>query len=552
MSGEPLKLAPTGVPHLDEILGGGIPVYSVNMVAGASGTGKSILTQQMMYHNCREDVRGIFFTTLSEPAFKMIRYQQQFSYFDLDRLNENLFYVDIGQVLREKGLDETMNVIRQTVEEREARFIAVDSFKALHDLAGTSSEVRRFAYDLAVGLAAWTCTSFLVGEYTEAEILGEPIFAVADGIVYMTNPKQGMQNVRRSNVAKMRGMSYFTGDHPFSITEDGISVHPRIKTPPAPPAVHVTGETVSTGVPGVDEMMRGGIPKGSVTLAAGGAGTGKTLLSLHFIMEGAQGGEPGLYVTFQETPDHLKAIAAGFGWDLDAAIRAGLLKVLYTSPVEMGVDEHTQAIKAAIGEIGAQRVAIDSLMDIEIATPNKVRFKDYVYSLVNEFRARGITSVLTNEIPELFGPLQLSAHGISFISDNVVLLRYVEIGSTLRRGISVLKVRGRDHDKTVREFEITADGLHILPGFGDWVSVLSGQPRPFEPAAAGRGRASVNLENQLLERLVRSGPATAAELARKLAVRQSEIHAVLDDLTQQGFVAADRSPGGQVVYKWKG
>jgi circadian clock protein KaiC len=551
MSGEPLKLVPTGVPNLDAILGGGIPLYSVNIIAGPSGSGKTILTQQIMFHNCRDNVRGIFFTTLSEPAFKMIRYQQQFDYFDLDRLNENLFYVDIGQVLRDRGLDEALKVISQHVEEREASFIAVDSFKAIHDLAGTRPEARRFGYDLAVGLAAWTCTSFLVGEYTEEEILSEPIFAVADGIFYLTNPKQGMQNVRRLNVSKMRGMNYFTGDHPCTISADGITVYPRIKTPPTPPRVHIAGDTVSTGIAGLDEMMRGGIPKGSVTLTAGGAGTGKTLVSLHFILEGARQGEPGLYITFQETPDHLKAITRGFGWDLDAFIERGLLKVLYTSPVEMGVDEHTQTIKAAIDEIGAQRVVIDSLMDIEIATPDKVRFKDYVYSLVNDFRARGITSMLTNEIPELFGPLQLSAHGISFISDNVILLRYVEIGSSLRRGISVLKMRGRDHDKAVREFEITSDGLHILGAFGDWVSVLSGQPQPFEQPAAGRVRAWVSVENRVVEALARRGQAPAVELARTLSLRQAEVQEALEALVGQGFVEVETAEGRR-VYRWKG
>jgi circadian clock protein KaiC len=555
MSGEPLKLVPTGVPNLDDILGGGIPLYSVNIIAGPSGSGKTILTQQILFYNCRQgsdgDVRGVFFTTLSEPAFKMIRYQQQFAYFDPERLNESLFYVDIGQVLREKGLDETLKTVSQHVEEREARFIAIDSFKAIHDLAGSRPEARRFGYDLAVGLAAWACTSFLVGEYTEEEILSEPIFAVADGIFYLTNPKQGMQNVRRLNVSKMRGMNYFTGDHPFTISEEGITVYPRIKTPPVPPSVSITGESVSTGIPGLDEMMRGGIPRGTVTLTAGGAGTGKTLVSLHFMVKGAQENEPGLYVTFQETPDHLKATARGFGWDLEDFIQRGLLKVLYTSPVEMGVDEHTQTIKAAIDEIGARRVVIDSLMDIEIATLDKVRFKDYVYSLVNDLRSRGITSMLTNEIPELFGPLQLSAHGISFISDNVILLRYVEIGSSLRRGISVLKMRGRDHDKAVREFEITTDGLNILGGFGEWVSVLSGQPQPIERSAASRTRASVDVENRIVEALARRGQASAVELARALSLHQIETQEVLESLAQAGFAEAE-SIGGTSTYRWKG
>jgi circadian clock protein KaiC len=552
MSREPIKTAATGVPNLDAILGGGVPLYSVNIIAGSSGTGKTILTQQMMYHNCRDEVTGIFFTTLSEPSFKMIRYQQQFDYFDLERLNENLFYVDLGQVLRDKGLDEALGVIQRNVEERGANFIAVDSFKAIHDLAGGHSEVRRFGYDLAVSLAAWTCTSFLVGEYTEDEILGEPIFAVADGIFYLTNSKQGMQNVRRLNVAKMRGMEYFTGDHPFRISNEGIHLFPRIKTPSIPSPVHPTGEMVSSGIQGLDAMTNGGLPKGSVTLTAGGAGTGKTLLSLHFVMAGVLAGKPALYVTFQETPEHLKNIATGFGWDLGKFVDQGLLKILYTSPVEMGVDEHTEAIKDAIDKVGARRVVIDSLMDIEIATPDKVRFKDYVYSLVSDFRSRGITSMLTNEIPELFGPLQLSAHGISFVSDNVILLRYVEIGSTLRRGISVLKMRGHQHDKTVCEFEISEGGLHILPGFSSWISILSGQPQPFLSNVESPRRTLSDLESQVLESLARQGPTAAAELSRTLVAHPDVLDEVLEGLQRLGFVGVETRADGENLYRWKG
>lgn len=550
---EPLQLINTGVPNLDTVLGGGIPLYSVNIIAGPSGSGKTILTQQIMFSNCQSGVKGIFFTTLSEPTFKMIRYQQQFDYFDLDQINRNIFYVDLGQVLRNRGLEEALLTIGRHVEEKDARFIAIDSFKAIHDLASTRPDARRFGYDLAVGLASWSCTSFLVGEYTESEILSEPIFAVADGIFFMTNPRMGMQNVRRLNLSKMRGMNYSTGDHPMRISESGITIFPRIKTPPEPAQLYIddrADELVHAGVEGLDKMMGGGIPRSSVTLVAGGAGTGKTLISMHFLMEGVRSKEPGLFVTFQETPGHLMKIARGYGWDLDAAAELGLLKILYTSPVEMGVDEHTAAIEAAINEIGAQRVVIDSLMDIEIATPDKVRFKDYVYSLVNYFRAKGITTVLTNEIPELFGPLQLSAHGISFISDNVVLLRYVEIGSILRRGISVLKMRGRNHDKSVREFEISDDGLEILAGFSEWISVMSGQPQPFERSTSGPLRMQGTLENQILETLIQVGPQNIGQLSKSLRVAREDLRQVLFSLAQAELITVE-SENDQPVYAWK-
>jgi circadian clock protein KaiC len=310
-------------------------------------------------------------------------------------------------------------------------------------------------------------------------------------------------------------------------------------------------ETVSTGIAGLDEMMHGGIPRGSVTLVAGGSGTGKTLISLHFAIEGARQGEPGLLVTFQETPDHLKRIAAGFGWDLQQMIDAGLLRILYTSPVEMHVDEHTRTIQDAIDEIGAKRVVVDSLMDIQIATPDKVRFRDYVYSLATGLRSRGITSLFTNEIPELFGPLQLSSHGISFISDNVILLRYVEIESLLRRGISVMKMRGQDHDKAVREFTISGSGMQLQAIFGEWASVLTGQPAPYSRQLPDRPLNLIALQNLAVEALARSGRMSEADLGQLLQIATDQLTDVMLSLTLQGFASSVEVDGCQ-YYEWKG
>ena len=477
-----LELLKTGVPNLDDILGGGIPVYSVNLVTGSPGCGKTILMQQMAFSLAGPQRKCIYFATLSEPSFKLIRYQQQFNYFDAGKLGEDIHFIDIGSVIREQGVDEALATINDHVQKHDAAVVYIDSFKALHDLTTSKVAARQFGYDLAVQLAAWGCTSFLVGEYTEHEIQNEPVFAIADGIIHMENTKQGMQNVRTLNVTKMRGRKVFTGDHPFGISDDGITVFPRVTTPSSPEPVEIGDVRLSSGIPGLDEMLEGGYPRSSVSLVVGGAGSGKTLTGLQFVVQGIEAGEPGLMVTFQETPSHLASVARGFGWDLEALQASGLLRVLYTSPVELSVDEHTALIKDAIQELGAKRVVIDSLMDIEIATPDKVRFKDYVYSLVNYFRGQGITSLLTNEIPELFGSLQLSSAGISFISDTVILLRYVEMESALTRAISVLKMRGSDHDKSLREFRITSNGMEILERFEQTTGILQGRRSGPAPA----------------------------------------------------------------------
>ncbi len=545
MSNEPLRLVPTGVANLDKILGGGIPLYSVNIVAGPSGSGKTILTQQIVFHNCHNNVRGIFFTTLSEPAFKMIRYQQQFTYFDLDRLNQNIFFVDIGEILRSKSLDDALRVIRQYVEEIEAQFIAIDSFKAIHDLTGTHPDERRFSYDLAVSLATWTCTSFLVGEYTEQEIISEPIFAVADGIFYLTNPKQGMQNVRRINISKMRGKGYFTGDHAFTITPDGITVYPRIRTPETFTEYATMSDRVSTGVPSLDDMMEGGFPRGTATMIAGAAGTGKTLLGLHFIIDGALKGEPGVIVNFQENPVQLREIARSFGWDLQTMEEQNLLFHFYQSPVEIQPDIHTEMVKQSVARVKARRVLIDSLRDLEIATPDKVRYRDYVYSLVEGFKRQGITTLITNEIAQLFGTFQLSEYGISFIADNVILLRYVELDGQVSRALSVLKIRGSHHSKTLWEFAITDQGVTITKPIRAVTGILTGTP------VISDALATTDLAPRLhyvLTALRTVGAAKLSDLEAQTGLTSEQLTQALEDLQQQGLVLVMRKKDG-VIYK---
>jgi len=476
MTAPKLESIHTGILNFDALMGDGIPSYSVNIITGPPGSGKTVLVQQMIFNIATPERKALCFSTFSEPMIKMIRYQQQFEYFDVDKVNDSVLYIDLGDIIRKKGLDATISAIVKHVGENDASIIAIDSFKAINDLAKTSNEMRKFAYELSVKLSAWECTSFLVGEYTDREVAEEPIFAIADGIFRLYNQEQGMQDMRFLKILKMRGVGYLSGRHPFLISSKGIQVFPRIKTPEVALSYEIAQNKISTGVKGLDKMFEGGIPRGTATLIAGGAGSGKTLLGLHFIVKGIEQGEPGVIVNFQETPSQLNTIALGFGWDLRKMEKEGALKLLYSSPVEMNVDRHTALIQDAVEEMGAKRILIDSLMDIKIATPDKVRYKDYIYSLANFFKSKGVTSMMTNEIPELFGSVQLTSYGISFISDNVILLRYVEVESAITRALSILKMRGSNHDKDIREFEITSSGIAILKKFEGQEGIMTGRP----------------------------------------------------------------------------
>jgi circadian clock protein KaiC len=531
---QPLGKLPTSIPGLDGILSGGIPELSINIITGPPGAGKTIFTQQILYSNATPDRKALYLVTLSEPSVKLLHYLQRFNFFDSEKVNTAVTYLDIGEVIREKGLEDAIAIIIKHVQEHKPALVAIDSFKAIHDMAKDPVEVRKFGYDLSVRLTTWGVTAFLIGEYTQDEIEKEPIFAIADGIIRLHNHPQGLHYQRYIDVLKLRGEDYFTGLHPFNISDKGLTVYPRIKSLDQPGEIDLYAQKASTGVPELDAMLEGGLPRGSATMVAGGAGTGKTLLGLHLITAGVAQGEPGVIVTFQENPRQLREIARSFGWDLAEMERQGLLVHLYSSPVEIQPDIHAAHVREIVQRIGAKRVILDSLKDIEIATPDKVRFKDYIYALVNMFKLQGVTTLLTNEIPEMFGPFQLSEYGVSFVVDNVILLRYVELAGRMGRAINIMKVRGSQHSKEIRYFEISSDGIQIMTVVDAQTGVLTGIPiirdnrkdLQYLPIKA----------RYVIEALQERGRADLDELVSLTGLSAEDLIKELDELREQGMV----------------
>jgi circadian clock protein KaiC len=268
-------------------------------------------------------------------------------------------------------------------------------------------------------------------------------------------------------VYKLRGSDYLAGAHSFKITSDGITVFPRFTTPDAPLFYEVSRERARTGIPGMDDVLfPGGILRGTTTLVVGDPGVGKTVTALHFLLNGAREGEPGAYISFQEDPSQLRRIARNFGFDLPTLSQRGNLAMLYSSPVELNIDEHAQKIVTLLQEINAQRVVIDSVGDLEAgAQQDPDRFFNFVYALVQWFKTRSITALLTAEMGQLFAnELTLTGRGVSHIADNIVLIRYTEIDGEILRALTVLSARGSEHSKQVREYIITeAEGPRIGP-----------------------------------------------------------------------------------------
>ncbi len=454
-----LEKIPTGVEQLDQVLGGGIPVYATILISGLPGSGKTVLAEQILFHNARQGRRGLFLTTLSEPQLKVLRYLSQFSFFDANLFGKQVHYYDIGTLLREKGFEKTLQAIDQLIKEHRPQIVVVDSFKALRNLLGEEKHFPEFVFDFALQLAVWECTSLLVGEYTEEELSAIPEAAIVDGVIYLYGTTERKHQKRFLRILKMRGCSYFSGEHMFRITSRGIVLHPRMSPSPASQYL-VSSERCPFGIPGLDQMTYGGVYRGSSTLIVGPSGSGKTTLALSFLVEGARKGEPGLMVCFEEAIPQLVMNAQDRGWDLPTLMEKGHLEILRFSPSELDIDECAFAIKEAEERIKARRVAIDGLMAFGMATPDREKFRSYLWTLADYFKSKGISLILTSDVGSS-SPLRFSEEAISFMADNILLLRYFEGPQGIKRGLSLIKMRGSPHDTSLRELVITDKGILV-------------------------------------------------------------------------------------------
>jgi circadian clock protein KaiC len=482
---QPLERLSTGSAALDRILDGGLPVRSLTVVAGEPGAGKTLFALQMLFHLGRQGKKALYFTTLSEPSLKLIKYMQQFSFFDEAAVGEQVVFVDLGSVIRGQSAEDTLKGISDRVELEEPAVVVIDSFKAMRDLLEDPKSIRTFVYDLAVHMATWGAAALLVGEYSDEEIALLAEFAIADGILRFGTRRDELTSTRVVDVLKLRGADCVMGRHFFEIGPDGLTFFPRVRSPDAPAEVLVASfaERAATGVAGLDDMLGGGLPRASSTVVQGATGTGKTLLGLHFLLEGASRGEPGIHFTLEETADQLRGIAQVLGWDLLELERLGLVTLSYASPVELSTDAFLNRARGLIEQVKARRAVLDSLTSLELGVASPRRFKELVYSMTKHFRALGVTLTMNLEVTELLGSAQLSGQGISFAADNVIQLKYVEQDGRLDRGISVLKARGVRHATEVRRMRIGDRGVEVGTPYTGLRGVLTGLPTPLEVKA---------------------------------------------------------------------
>lgn len=450
----------TGNPQLDPILGGGFPAHSINILMGHPGTGKTVLAEQLLFHNATGDRPVLYLSTLSEPLPKVITHLQRFEFFQEWKLGGAVVYDDLGQSLLEEGTGALLSRVRQAIREAGPKVLVVDSFKAIHDMVESASEMRRLVAELAGVLSAYDVTTFLVGEYAEPHIPTFPEFAVADGIVQLARRGSDRRDERFLRVLKLRGSGYRQGAHAFRITAAGLEVYPRLVAPRAPEHGAPADGRVPTGAEGLDRLLGGGLFRGSSTLALGASGTGKTSLGLAFAAEGLRRGEGSLFLGLQENPTQLARTAGSVGEALPDLLRRGL-HLRYASPVEVQIDSIVGELFETIQREGIERVVIDSLGDLALAASDQQRFHDYVYSLNQHFTTSGVTSLMTLEQPRPMAGWHPDQTRISSISDVLIELS-LELDDPPRRTLRVIKARGTEHDLRAHEIRLDGRGFRVL------------------------------------------------------------------------------------------
>jgi circadian clock protein KaiC len=447
----------SGHVPLDEVLGGGLPANAISIIMGAPGSGKTILAQQYAFQNGQPESPAIYFSTVSEPLEKIVRFGQNLSFFDSTSIGTSVFYEDLGATVSKDGLKGVAEQVGRTLRERHPALIVIDSFKALQAFAADFRDFRGFLHELAGRLGASPAASLWVGEYVENEIAAMAEFAVADAIVELTSERIGQREARFLQVKKLRGSGFQSGQHAYRLTPNGLRLFPRLADTPIEAGYALGDLRMSSGIRALDDMLADGYWPGASTLIVGPSGSGKTLMGLHFVMHGARHGQPGVIASLQENPTQLQRVLAGFGWSLHEPN----VEVMYRSPVDIYIDEWVYHLLDTIERTRARRVLIDSLADLRMAAGDELRFQEFVYSIVQRFSRQAVSVMMTLEVSGLFGADRMSDSAMSPLTDNVVMLGYKRERDTAARTIAIIKTRASRHDPAVREFVIASDGITL-------------------------------------------------------------------------------------------
>jgi circadian clock protein KaiC len=461
---------PTGVPGLDDVLGGGMLRRGMVCIVGGPGTGKTVMAQQMAFAAATSGRGALYFSGLSEPHERLIEHLRAFHFFDESLLAQRVQLLSLSPAL-EQDEDEAVDMVVQTARRTGTTLVIVDGFGTMRRMLQNERETIRFLYRLSTQLGLLGAVLVLTVEGDPRDTGLYPELAVSDILIGLFHERTRASHRRYLEVLKRRGAKPLPGLHALTIGTEGITCYPQLESslPTADVPFDPTARA-AFNLPELDTMLAGGLTQQTTTLLAGNQGTGKTLLGLQFLATGAARGEPGVFLGLRETSAQLLAKAQAHGIDLAGAVEQGTVRILTQAPVTLDPDILAWQLRDAMAANGARRLVIDSVAEME-ETVAPTRVHDYLAAIVTLLRTTGVTSILTRETFGTFGQaLTFVDEPAAVLAENVIFLRQVQARGELRRVLAIIRMRFSNHDRTIREFTITERGFAML---GRWASEAS-------------------------------------------------------------------------------
>lgn len=483
----------TGIPGFDYVTDGGLPKGRTTLIAGTSGSAKTVFACQFLAEGVKRGENGVYITFEESPD-EIRRNMLSFGW-DIHKWESEgrWAFVDASHqpgdefvISGDYDLGALMARIESAVRITRAVRVSMDSMTAILNYLPDSLAVRAELFRVSAALKTLGTTAVMTAErldeYGGVGRYGVEEF-VADNVVILRNALEEDKRRRTLEVLKFRGTSHSKGEFPFTVVPgNGINVIPlsAIELKQKSSDIRITSGSVA-----LDTMCGGGFFRDSIILVSGATGTGKTLMATSFMAGGVNNGERCLLFAFEESRDQLFRNASGWGVDFEQMEREGLLRVIARYPETQGMEDHLIMMKEEIETFRPNRVAIDSLSAMERVSTMK-GFREFVIGMTSFIKQQEVAGLFTSTTPTLLGGTSITEAHISTITDSIILLRYVETYGEMRRGLTVLKMRGSKHDKDIREFHIDSDGMHIGKPFRNIAGILSGNFMYITPSEIDR------------------------------------------------------------------
>lgn len=470
----------TGVPRLDFITKGGLLKGASYAILGPPGSGKTVLAHQVAFYHVRQGGKVLYVTLLTESHARMLTNLEEMTFFDASVIPDKLHYISGYRELETEGLKGLLELVRRAARQHEATLLIIDGMDAAKEFARNDLSFKRFLQELQTFVSIIGCTTLLLSPHHQGEI--HPETTAVDGIFELSLWLAGPRAVRELVALKFRGSDSLLGKHEMEISERGVVIHPRTEVQFSKPqeSGREDRSRMSFGIPRLDESLRGGLLSGSTTLLLGSPGTGKTLLGLHFLLQGAREGQPGVYFGFYETPPRLLEKAAGVGMsDLKRYVDKGLIEIQWQPPLEHNMDALAERLLERIQErkVKRLRLFIDSVAGFRSAAVYPDRMPRFFSALSHQLRMLDATTLYSDETALFSAGVETPQPEAAAYVENIIYLRYVELRSQLYRLISIMKMRESQYDSGIREFAISDDGIIVADTFKSAEAVLTGQAR---------------------------------------------------------------------------